>query len=65
MGISLQLPEGSPWRTILRVCLILLAEAAVIAMLKAGIDDVRSWGKTGSHGQMVKMTRMTHPGKWS
>jgi hypothetical protein len=34
MGISLQLPAGSPWRTILRVCLILLAEAAVIAMLK-------------------------------
>jgi hypothetical protein len=34
MGISLQLPAGSPWRTVLRVCLILLAEAAVIAMLK-------------------------------
>jgi hypothetical protein len=34
VGISLQLPEGSPWRTILRVCIILLAEAAVITMLR-------------------------------
>jgi hypothetical protein len=34
MGISLQLPQGSPWRTILRVCIILLAEAAVITMLR-------------------------------
>jgi hypothetical protein len=34
MGISLQLPQGSPWRTVLRVCILLLAEAAVIAMLR-------------------------------
>ncbi len=34
MGISLQLPEGSPWRTVARVCIILLAEAAVITMLR-------------------------------
>jgi hypothetical protein len=34
MGISLQLPPNSPWRTIIRVCLLLLAEAAVIAMLR-------------------------------
>jgi hypothetical protein len=34
MGISLQLPEGSPWRTVIRVCLLLLSEGAVIAMLR-------------------------------
>jgi hypothetical protein len=34
MGISLQLPEGSPGRTILRVLLLLLAEAALITLVK-------------------------------
>jgi hypothetical protein len=34
MGISLQLPPSSPWRTVFRVCLLLLAEGGLIAMLK-------------------------------
>src|ERR1700738_4969344 len=34
MSSSLQLPEGSPWRTIVRVSLLLLSEGALIAMLR-------------------------------
>ena len=34
MGVSLQLPEGSSWRTAIRVALLLLSEDAIIAMLK-------------------------------
>lgn len=35
MGISLQAPpEGSPWRTVLRVALLFLVEAALIALIK-------------------------------
>jgi hypothetical protein len=34
MGISLQIPAGSPWRTVFRVCLLLLSEGAVIALLR-------------------------------
>jgi hypothetical protein len=34
MGISLQLPEASPWRTIVRVLLLLLAEGSLITLIK-------------------------------
>jgi hypothetical protein len=30
--------------------------------MATGPDDVRFQGETGSHGQTVKMTRMTHNG---
>src|SRR6266851_391517 len=33
--------------------------------MPTGTDDVRLRRKTGSHGQTVKMTRMTHLGHWA
>jgi len=32
--------------------------------MPTGRDDVRFQGKTGSHGQTVKMTRITQLGHW-